>query len=50
MGGRTFKKKTGGRGNGATAKTTTSENKTAVVEFTPHTAGKHQLVTCDTVK
>ena len=50
MGGRTFKKKTGGCGNSATTKTAASEKKIAVVEFAPHMAGKHQLVTCDTVK
>ena len=50
MGGRTFKKKTGVGGNGETTKTATTEKKTAVVEFAPHAAGKHQLVTCDAVK
>ena len=50
MGGRVFKKKTGGRGSGSTTKTTTPEKKIAVMEFTPHIAGKHQSVTYDTVK
>ena len=50
MGGRTFKKKIGVGGNGETTKTVTSEKKTAVMEFAPHAADKHQLVTHDTVK
>ena len=50
MGGRTFKKKIGAGGNSETAKTATSEKKMAVMEFAPHAAGKHQLVTCDAVK
>ena len=50
MGGRAFIRKTGGGGSSKTAKTATPEKKIAVVEFTPHMAGKHQSVTCDTVK
>ena len=50
MGGRTFEKKIGVGGNSETTKTVTSEKKIAVVEFTPHAAGKHQLVTHDMVK
>jgi hypothetical protein len=38
-----------GNGN-ARAKTVTPEKKVAVMEFTPHIAGKHQAVTYDTVK
>ena len=46
MGGKAFNRKTGGSGS----KTASPEKKVAVMEFTPHTAGKHQSVTCDTVK
>ena len=58
MGGRGYNgkrrsQKTGGRGRGRsnTTKTTiTPENNTAIMEFTPHTIGRHQLVTFDAVK
>ena len=50
MGGNKFNKKKGGIGNGKTTKTNTTEKKIAVMEFTLHTAGKHQLVTYETVK
>ena len=43
-----------GRGSGRSStyggKITTTEYKKQVMEFTPHTAGKHQSVTYDTVK
>ena len=50
MGDGRFSKKRGGRGNGGTPKNTTTEKKAAVMEFAPHTAGKHQSVTYDAVK
>jgi hypothetical protein len=51
MGGKKFIKKNGGNGSGKTnTRTNTPEKKIAVMEFTPHTAGRHQLVTYDTVK
>ena len=49
MTGRKFNNRSGGNGN-AKAKTVTPEKKSAVMEFTPHIAGKHQAVTYDTVK
>ena len=43
-----------GRGSGRSStyggKSTTTEYKKQTMEFTPHTAGKHQSVTYDTVK
>ena len=45
---------TGGRGHGkpfnSNKTPTTSEGKKALMEFTPHTIGKHQTVTFDAVK
>ena len=49
MAGKKFNNRSGGNGN-AKAKTVTPEKKVAVMEFTPHIAGKHQAVTYDTVK
>ena len=50
MGGRAFNRKTGGGGTSETTKTATPEKKVAVMVFTLHMAGKHQSVTCNTVK
>jgi hypothetical protein len=50
MTGKPFKKRTGGRGSGTSTNTNSPEKKEAVMEFTPHIAGKHQAVTYETVK
>jgi hypothetical protein len=50
MGGKKFIKKTGSNGSGKSTKTNAPEKKITVMEFRPHIAGKHQLVTYDTVK
>ena len=49
MVGRTFRK-TGGSSTSESTSTVTPEKKEVAMEFIPHTAGKHQSVTCDTVK
>ena len=45
-GGKFVKKKSGSK----STKTNTPEKRAVVMEFTPHTAGKHQLVAYETVK
>ena len=49
MVGKTFRNN-GGSGTSETTSAVTPEKKEAAMEFAPHTAGKHQSVTCETVK